>query len=228
MLTARTSDSRRPVSISRSCPTCSAPMVGTNPILFLDSRKSRTSLTVWTTFTYILYTSTIAARNFVRLRRLKPATTEHFIQSPADDDRLPDLPEKVVLGNFGKHRFIRVPQAIVNEAHVRAPALVTSDSVRFIRACGRFPEDLQVHVHVAKISDRLSQFACPDTPVEVDHRGSLARGAPHRPSSRPVEVLKLCPVVKCKCSNIRRFLDPFHKAVLVVEHAVGIAPLNLR
>src|SRR5262245_54906422 len=136
MLTARTSDSRRAVSISRSCPACSAPMVGTNPIFFLDSRKSRASLTVWTVLT----------------------------------TWLPELPDKVVLGNFRKHRFIRVPQAVVNEAHVRAPALVASDPVRFARSGRCFPKDLQIHVHVAKVSDRLSEFACADAPVEVDHR----------------------------------------------------------
>src|SRR5437867_12967094 len=59
MLTAKTPDSPRVLSpraasMSFSWPACRAPMVGTKPIFFLDSRAPRTSLTVWTTRTYVL------------------------------------------------------------------------------------------------------------------------------------------------------------------------------
>src|SRR4030095_827922 len=54
MLTARTSHSVRAASMRLSCPACSAPMVGTRPMFFRDSRNSRTSLTLCTARTYIL------------------------------------------------------------------------------------------------------------------------------------------------------------------------------
>src|SRR5262245_49779555 len=103
-------------------------------------------------------------------------------------------------------------QAILSGSLVRAGA--SQKTLRFMFTSRRFP--------IGCLSSHARMRPSKSITAEVS-----PAGAPHRPSSRPVEVLKLCPVVKRKCSNVHRFLDPFHKAVLIVEHAVGIAPLNL-
>src|SRR5262249_8103469 len=124
MLTATVSHSARADWISRSWPAWSAPIVGTRPMFFFDSRNSRSS---------------------------------------------PDFAQKIILRNLHKHRFVRIAQAVVDEAHVRAPALITRDLVRFIDASGRFPEHLEIHVGLTKIADRLSEFTRSNAAIEINH-----------------------------------------------------------
>ena len=116
----------------------------------------------------------------------------------------------------------------MDEAHMRAPALIAIDPVRLGRAGRRFPKDLQVHIELAQVSDGLSQFTCANAAIEVDHRRSFAGGTPHWPTSGTIEVLKLCSMMKREGTDIHGFLEPLHKAVLVVEHAFGVTPLDLR
>jgi len=76
--------------------------------------------------------------------------------------KLPGLSKEKILWDFGEHRTERVPQAVVNETDVRAPALVTLDLMRLALAGRRFPEDFQIHVVIAEVADRLSQLARSD------------------------------------------------------------------
>src|SRR5262249_7135868 len=98
--------------------------------------------------------------------------------------------------------FVRVPQAVVDEAYMSAPALVALDLLRLMCAGRRLPEHLQVHIEVAQVSDGFPQFAGANAAIEVDHGRSFARRAPHRPAVGMIEVLKLCAVMKCESSDV--------------------------
>ena len=61
-----------------------------------------------------------------------------------------------------------MPHRVVNETDMRAPALIALDLPGLVTPRRALPEDLQVHIDVAQIADRLAQFAGPDPAVEVD------------------------------------------------------------
>ena len=84
----------------------------------------------------------------------------------------------------------------MDETHVRAPALIAGDPMRFRLSGGGFPEHFEVHSNFSQIADRLAQFARPDPPVKIDHRGRFAGGARHRPRLRPIHIGKLCAVME--------------------------------
>src|SRR6476646_385293 len=70
MLTTTVPESRFAVSISFSWPACRAPIVGTRPTLVCRSRASRTSLTLWTTRTYVLDVCAHCRKNIVGKMRV--------------------------------------------------------------------------------------------------------------------------------------------------------------
>src|SRR5689334_22833812 len=83
--------------------------------------------------------------------------------------RLPGLSRKIISRYFPKHRSPGITQAVVDEADVRAPALVARNPARLILSRGRFPKHIEVHIHLAQIADGLAQFAGANASVEVDN-----------------------------------------------------------
>src|SRR5258708_1787202 len=116
----------------------------------------------------------------------------------------------------------------MNKTDVAAPALIAGDLGGLVLAYRRFPEDLEVHIEVTEAAQRLSQFAGTHSSVKIDDRGGFSGGAWHSPRRRPLHVLELRSMVKCQRSHIERLLDPLHKTIPVLEHAFGIAPLDIR
>ena len=116
----------------------------------------------------------------------------------------------------------------MNKADVRAPALIALDLSDFPMPRGRLPEDLEVHVVLPQIPDRLAQFAGANPAVKIDNRRCFSRSAWHGPASPALEVLELSPVVKRQSAHINRLLEPLHQPVPVMEHPFGIGPLDAR
>src|SRR5215475_15755973 len=71
---------------------------------------------------YAVQTAIFSPRSFIARRS---GTRIGFIRSP-------NFPEEIVLGNFRKHCFIRVPHAVVDETDVGAPALVARNLFGFV------------------------------------------------------------------------------------------------
>src|SRR5881394_1107271 len=67
-----------------------------------------------------------------------------FLLDSRNSRSSPDFAQKIILRNLRKHRFVRIAHAVVDEAHVRAPALIAFNLVRLVDASGRLPEHLQI------------------------------------------------------------------------------------
>src|SRR5215470_10020925 len=103
---------------------------------------------------------------------------------------------KVGHWNVVQQNFGRMAQAVVDEADVRAPALVAHNGLKLVLASLRFPEPLEVATEVAEISELSPQLAGPYVAVEVNHDGRFPGRAWHGPGVGSVNVLQLNPVVK--------------------------------
>src|SRR5262245_11360669 len=115
----------------------------------------------------------------------------------------------------------------MDEADVRAPALVALYLVGLRLSCRGFPEDFEVHVLLSQIPDRLAQLTGSHPPIEIHDRGRLPRRARHAPPAVLFEVCELRSMMKGQRPDVGHALHPAQQAIAVVEQAFRIALLNI-
>src|SRR2546425_11223467 len=87
-------------------------------------------------------------------------------------------------------------EAVVNEADVRAPALVADDGAKLFLARPGFPELLKVAPGLAQVGELPAKLAGADVAVVVNHDGSPAGRAGHGPGVGGLDVFELDLVVE--------------------------------
>src|SRR5688572_4898716 len=140
---------------------------------------------------------------------------------------LPDLSQKIVPGYIHEHCLPRIAQTVVNEAHVRAPALIALDLLRFLRARRRLPEDLELHVYLSQIRDGLPHLAGANASVEINHRRSRSGCAGHTPLAVTFKVCELCPVMKRESSHVGHSLDPSKERIAILDEPMRVSCLQV-
>src|SRR5262249_32078846 len=128
----------------------------------------------------------------------RSGTRTGFIQSLS-----PRLPEEGVFRHLREHRLIRVSQAVMDKADVRATAVIALNLLRLFTACRTLPEDLEIHIVFTEVPDRLPQLTGTDPAVKIDHGRRFPRSTRHRPRSSIVKVLELRPVVERQGADVR-------------------------
>src|SRR5437867_253512 len=118
-------------------------------------------------------------------------------------------------------------QAVVDEADVRAPALVADDGVELALARLSFPEPPEVAVIVAQVGELAAQFAGAHVSVVVDHDRGLAGGAGHRPRVRRLDVFELDFVVECQRPLVPSLAEGSLDAVEALEYGRRVVAVDL-
>ena len=116
----------------------------------------------------------------------------------------------------------------MNEADMRAPALVARDLFCFRCSRRGFPEDVELHVDLAQITNRLTHLAGPNTAVEVDYRGCLPGSTRHAPLAMPFKVCELRPVVKRQRPHVDHALEPADDRIAILDQPLRISFLDVR
>jgi len=104
--------------------------------------------------------------------------------------------------------------------------LVTLDLMPAL-AGRRFPEDFQIHVVIARCRSAFSARTN-GSAVEIDHSSDVSTAVTAWTSASAFRVLELRPVMGRSACNVGSFFDPLHERIPVVEHPVGVAPLDIR
>ena len=116
----------------------------------------------------------------------------------------------------------------MNEADMRAPALVTRDLFCFRCSRRGFPEDVELHVDLTQITNGLTHLAGPNTAVEVDYRGCFPGSTRHAPLAMPFKVCELGPVMKRQRSHVDHALEPADDRISVLDQPFCITLLDVR
>src|SRR2546423_232225 len=98
-----------------------------------------------------------------------------------------------------------------------APALIARNLMRLLTTRVRLPEHLEIHIHVAQISDWLAQFAGAYAAIEINNDGCFTCGAAHRPFGRAFGVFELCTMAKNQCSDICGLFHPLPQRVSIKQ-----------
>src|SRR5712692_3519250 len=132
----------------------------------------------------------------LRRARFRPGPPDERGELPGSAWVGRELGLEVSHGNVVEQRLLRVAQAVVDEADVCTPALVTDDRVKLVPPHLGVPELPEVAAEIAQAGEPPAQLAGADVTVVVDHDGGAAGGAGHRPGVWRLDVLKLDPVVQ--------------------------------
>src|SRR5262249_52477769 len=106
------------------------------------------------------------------------------------ETQLPRPPEQIAFRYLEEHRLIRVSQAVMNKADVRAPALIALDLPRFSGSRRTLPEDLEIHIVRPEVPDRWPQFTSTNPSIKIDHGRRFSCSTRHRPRGPVVKVLE--------------------------------------
>src|SRR6266566_7041836 len=118
-------------------------------------------------------------------------------------------------------------QAVVDEADVRAPALVADDGIELALPSLSLPEPPEVAVVVAQVGEPAAQLAGAHVSVVVDHDRGLAGGAGHGPRVRRLDVFKLDFVVERERPLVPGLADGPLNAVKALEYSRRVVAVDL-
>src|SRR5439155_16240242 len=119
-------------------------------------------------------------------------------------------------------------QAVVDEADVRAPALVADNRVDLVLARLGLPELPEVAVIVAQVGEPAPKLAGAHVSVVVDHDRGLAGGAGHRPRVRRLDVFELDFVVERECTLVPGLAEGPLDAVEALEYGRRVVAVDVQ